>query len=91
MKVKFFKSEKPDKRMKVVFDDKKTVHFGSKTGSTFIDHKDPKKKKAWEARHKVRENWNDPMTAGALSKHILWNKTSLEASIKDYKKRFSMS
>lgn len=91
MKVKFFKSDKSDKRMKAVFDGKKTVHFGSKTGSTFIDHKDPKKKTAWEARHKVRENWNDPMTAGALSKHILWNKSSLEASIKDYKKRFSLA
>ena len=27
------------------------IHFGSKTGKTFIDHGDEKKKKDWQARH----------------------------------------
>ena len=39
------KSDRPDKRYKAVFDGEKTIHFGSKGGSTFIDHKDPKKKR----------------------------------------------
>ena len=65
----------------------KTVHFGAKGGSTYIDHKDPKTKANWEARHKVRENWNDYDSAGTLSKHVLWNKPSLAASIRDLNAR----
>jgi len=91
MKVKFLKSDKPDKRLKAVFNDKKTIHFGLRGGSTFIDHKDTQKKKAWMARHRVRENWDDPMTAGALSRWVLWNKTDLNASIRDFKNKFNLS
>ena len=68
--------------MKAVFDNK-TIHFGSKGGSTFIDHGDEKIKSAWEARHRPREDWSDYQTAGALAKHVLWNKPSMRASIKD--------
>ena len=39
-------SEKKDKRFYVVYDGKK-IHFGSKTGKTFIDHKDETKKDNW--------------------------------------------
>jgi hypothetical protein len=52
--------------------------------------KDDKKKDAYIARHKVNENWNDPKSAGALSRYILWNKTTLSASIADFKKRFNL-
>lgn len=71
-------------------DKTKKVHFGSKNSSTYIDHKDDKKKDAYIARHKVNENWNDPNSAGALSRYILWNKTTLSASIADFKKRFKI-
>ena len=64
------KSERPEKRFMAKFE-KKTVHFGQKGGSTFVDHKDEKKKNAWMARHRVREDWGDYDTAGALSKHCL--------------------
>ena len=86
MQVVVSKSDKPDKRLKANFG-KKTVHFGAKGGSTFVDHKNPKTKANWEARHKVRENWRDYDSAGALSKHVLWNKTTLEASIRDLNDR----
>ena len=49
-----------------------------------------KKKDAYIARHKVNENWNDPKSAGALSRYILWNKTTQSASISDFKKRFNL-
>jgi hypothetical protein len=94
-------SDKTDKKYTAIFcmccgeskcDDKKKkkVHFGSKGSSTFIDHKDEKKKEAYLARHKVNENWNDPLTPGALSRWILWNKTTLSGSIKNYKKKFNL-
>ena len=86
MKVVISQSTKPDKRLKATFGNK-TIHFGAKNGSTYIEHKDMKVKSNWEARHKVRENWKDYDTAGALSKHVLWNKPTLAASIKDLNKR----
>ena len=94
MKVIIKKSTKPKKKMMAIFTRdngrKKTLHFGSAGMSDFTKHKDLERKKRYEARHRKRENWNDPMTAGALSKWILWNKTSLRESIKDFKTRFNL-
>ena len=33
---------------------------------------------------------HNPYTAGSLSRWILWNKTSFNESVKDYKKRFGL-
>ena len=98
VKVDIKKSTRDDKRYQAIFTDdsgkKSTTHFGyaqgNKTGSTFIDHNDDDKKKAYIARHRVKENWADYKSAGALSKHILWNKPSLTASINDYKSKFKL-
>ena len=70
---------------------RKKTHFGFKGGSTYIDHKDDKKKDAYIARHKVNENWNEPTSAGSLARFILWNKPTLTESIKDYKKKFNLN
>ena len=88
-------SNKEDKRYKVIVENpklkiKKTLHFGSKGASTFLEHKDDKIKMNWIKRHKVRENWKDPFSAGFWSKHILWNKIDLEDSIIDTEKRFNI-
>jgi hypothetical protein len=53
-------------------------------------HLDKERKKRYIARHKARENWNDPKSPGALSRWVLWNKETLQASIQDYKKRFNL-
>ena len=98
MKVDIKKSSRDDKRYMAIFIDdngsKKITHFGyangNKTGSTFIDHNDDDKKKAYIARHRVNENWADYKSAGSLSKHILWNKPTLTASINDYKSKFKL-
>ena len=70
--------------------ERKRVHFGQKGSSTYIDHKDDKKKDAYIARHKVNENFNNPLSSGSLSRYILWNRTTLSASISDFKKRFNL-
>jgi len=59
--------------------------------SDFPTHKDEARKKRYLARHRARENWNAPMTAGALSRWILWNLPSRQASIRAYKKKFNLS
>jgi hypothetical protein len=71
--------------------DRTKVHFGAKNSSTYLDNKDDAKRKAYIARHKVNEDFNKPMTAGALAKHILWGATtSLRENIKLFKTRFNL-
>ena len=80
------KSNRPGKRMKAEFENK-TIHFGLQGGNTFIDHGDQKTKENWIKRHKIKSSFNKYDTAGALAKHILWNKNTLNASAKDLNKR----
>lgn len=67
----------------------KTTHFGCAGMSDYTKHKDPARKQRYMNRHKATEDWSKPMSAGALSRYILWNKPSLKASIQDYKRRFN--
>jgi hypothetical protein len=95
-------SDKPDKKYVATFctckgetsccdKDRKKVHFGLDGSSTYLDNKDDAKRKAYLARHKANENWNNPMTAGSLSKNLLWGATtSLRENIKIFKKRFNL-
>ena len=95
------KSDKPEKKMTAIFckcekknsckgSNHKIVQFGQKGSSTYLDHGDDDKKDAYLKRHKPNESWNEPTTAGALSRWILWNKKTLSASIADFKKRFDL-
>ncbi len=98
MKVVISLSDKPNKRYTAIFYDNdkkvKTTHFGYKDkdgfGSTYIDHKNDDIKDAYIARHRVNEDFNNYMSAGSLSRYILWNKKSLRESITDYKNRFNL-
>jgi hypothetical protein len=95
MKLEFLgKSTNPDKKMMAIFRMEngrtKTTHFGAAGMSDFTIHKDEERKKRYILRHKANENFNDPTSAGALSRWILWNLPSLRASIADYKKRFRL-
>tara|TARA_R110000772_G_scaffold24323_1_gene64299 strand:- start:32 stop:322 length:291 start_codon:yes stop_codon:yes gene_type:complete len=67
----------------------KKISFGSAGMDDFTKKKDEAQKKRYLARHRARENWNNPESAGALSRWILWNKTSRQASIADFKRRFN--
>ena len=93
MKVTVTESERKDKRLKATFtsDGKETsTHFGYKNGSTYIDHGDEKKRKAYLARHRVNENWDDPKTAGALSRWLLWgDHKTLQANVRAFKRKFT--
>lgn len=48
------------------------------------------RKQRYIDRHKKNEKWNDLKTAGAWSKHLLWNKPTLSASIKDMESKFNI-
>tara|TARA_R100001440_G_scaffold451_2_gene1259 strand:- start:1702 stop:2004 length:303 start_codon:yes stop_codon:yes gene_type:complete len=94
-KVVIKKSTKPEKKLMAVFSldngRKKTTHFGSAGMDDYTKTKDDKQKARYLERHRRRENWNDPMTAGALSRWILWNKPTRRESIQAFKKRFNLS
>jgi len=68
----------------------KTTHFGAVGYDDFTKTKNEEQKARYLKRHKNNENWSDPTSAGALSKYILWNKTTVSASISDYKKHFKL-
>eukprot|EP00962_Isochrysis_galbana_P017771 scaffold5118_cov118-Isochrysis_galbana.AAC.7 len=54
-------------------------------------HKDPKRRAAYIARHRVNENWNDPHTAGFWSRWLLWgDHTSLTANARAISKKLRM-
>ena len=92
-RVVFKKSTNSKKKYMAVFYDNgkkiKTTHFGAAGMSDYTKHKDPARKQRYMNRHRATEDWSKPMSAGALSRFILWNKPSLKASISDYKKRFN--
>jgi hypothetical protein len=86
-----------DKKLMAVFKingRNKTVHFGAAgyMDYTLYYEKDPDlaetKKRAYIARHSVREDFENPITAGALSYWILWNLPTIEESIESYKEHF---
>ena len=76
----------------MVKEKKKTIHFGQKGESDCTINKNKKKKKRYIDRHRKRENWTKSgiKTAGFWSKHLLWNKDTLTASIKDTEKNFNV-
>ena len=89
-------STRPGKKKMAVFTNsstgkKKTTHFGAAGMSDYTIHKDKERMKRYLARHKKRENWNNYTSAGSLSRWILWNKPSYQASVSDYKKRFNLN
>ena len=46
------------------------------------------KKANYIHRHGAREDWTEPTSRGTLALYILWNKPTLESSIKDYRNTF---
>ena len=87
------KSERPEKRLKAVLvvdgDREKTIHFGQRGGSTYIDHGDPAIRRAYIARHKPSEDWSH-INAGSLSRYILWEHKTLAKAAAAYGRRFGV-
>ena len=83
------KSSNPKKKYDAYVDGKK-VSFGATGYSDFTQHKDEDRKKNYIARHKPNQNWNDLTTAGAWSKNLLWNKTTIRDSIKSMESKFNI-
>jgi hypothetical protein len=82
----------PTKRYDAVFQIGNTIRvipFGSNLDNYTI-HKDANRKRLYLNRHRSREDWNDPLTPGSLSRWILWNLPDINSSIRDFKNRFNL-
>jgi len=98
MKVVIKKSTNEKKKYMAIFYDTvngkrkkvKTTHFGAAGMSDYTKHKDPARKQRYINRHKTNENWNNYMSAGSLSRYILWGEPTLRASIQKYKNKFNL-
>ena len=70
-------SKAKNKRFYVIYNDH-VINFGSRDGSTFIDHGDEKKLHAWRARHSKIYNKNglaykDKTSAEFWNWHLTWS------------------
>lgn len=88
-------SKQKNKKFTAIFYDDnykkiKTIHFGDNRYEDYTIHKNEERKKEYIKRHRKNENWNNAMSAGALSRWILWNKPSFKDSLKDYLDKFKL-
>jgi len=82
-----------NKKYKMVFYDTarkkiKSVQFGQVGYEDFTTHGDLQRKQNYIQRHSAREDFGNAMTAGSLALNLLWNKTTLSASYKDFRSKF---
>ena len=77
---------KSPKKYKVVLKDEDsdktyTISFGSSPYQDYTQHKDPKRMALYLKRHKAREDWNDPTTAGWWSRWLLWSRPDFDEAL----------
>ena len=67
-----------------------TIHFGAKNYDDFRLTNNEDQKRLYQLRH-ASDNINDLSYSGCWSWHMLWNKKTLEESIKNMEKRFDIN
>jgi len=70
------------------FNDGTATRFGSYGMSDYTQHKDKERRRLYRIRHAKDLLTHNPKRAGYLSYYLLWNKPTLEGSLKDYIRRF---
>ena len=91
--IKIQRTPNEPKEFKAVFDVNgrtKTTRFGTSSNFVLNPNKTIRDRTNYIKRHQVNENFNDPTSAGALSRFILWETRSLKKNISAFKKRFKL-
>ena len=92
--VSVLKSQRKGKKWVATFLDEndkyKHTHFGREGMNDFTLTGDIDARNRYWTRHHKDLLTNDPTRAGYLSLYLLWNKPTLEASIKYYIKKFNL-
>lgn len=69
----------------------KTTHFGAKGMDDYTITGDRDRRMLYLMRHRERENWDDPTSAGSLSRYLLWgDSTSFSENLAAFKRRFNL-
>lgn len=71
-------------------DGHKRIGFGAAGYSDYTKHGDSVRKANYISRHALRENWDDPYTAGFWARWVLWNKKSIDSALDDIYARFGI-
>lgn len=87
-----YDSTRADKKFMVITPNKKKIHFGASNYEDYTMHHDNKRKDAYIARHQHNEDWTETGldTAGFWARWLLWNKSTIKASILDIDQRFGI-
>ena len=86
------KSSRASKKFMIITPEEKKIHFGAKNYEDYTIHKNEARKHNYINIHSVNEDWTKKgiNKAGYWSCWILWNKETLEESIKDTERRFNI-
>ena len=79
------------KKYQVNFSDGSTVKFGAKGYSDYTMHKDPERMRRYLVRHRRRENWSNPKTAGFWSRWLLWSAPTLSGAKRIIRNKFGLT
>ena len=90
-----YKSTNPKKKYMVKFINQatnkiNTIHFGAYSYDDYTITNNDERKRLYSKRH-INDNITDLNFAGCWSMNLLWNKKTLEASIRDMEKRFKIT
>jgi Family of unknown function (DUF5754) len=73
------------------FDDGTHTKFGAVGYDDYTKTHDKDQRMHYLIRHRKTENWNNPKSAGALSRWILWGEhTSVAENLAAFKRRFGL-
>jgi len=87
--MKLHKSTDATHKYEMEFDDGSRIKFGAKGMDDYTLTHDKDQRLRYLMRHRKNENWNNPKSAGALSRYILWgDSTSIEQNFAAFKRRF---
>lgn len=93
--VSITRSDREGKKYKALFTTdtgrSKTIHFGASGYQDYTQHHDAVRRKAYIDRHRSREDWSVPDTAGSLSAHLLWGtSTSMRTNLASFRSKFGV-
>ena len=89
--MQLIKSPIETKKWRAVFNDGTHTDFGAAGMDDYTKTHDTEQRIRYLMRHRKNEDWNNPKSAGALSRWILWgDSTSIAENLRAFKLRFHL-
>lgn len=84
------KSPNSEKKYRAIFTNGDHVDFGAKGYPDYTTTGDKERRARYLTRHRGNESWNNPRSAGSLSRYLLWgDSTSLQENLAAFKRKFA--